>query len=279
MFRQLIERFYKSKQPARQRVLLASCFKASEETYLLYDEAEQALEYLFHWHGSTDQPNGMRMQDGGYFPITSINPLERLAFSNHIHSLLEHNSLPIIFSNSCESFIDCLADYSEGRVGVMNLNQHMDLVSSSNFVPMAGFSRLQCEKADIEMLSLGVFEERLSRSELVQATELGVGWINSSAFYSAHAEMLQRELESFLSRNQAIALNIDLQSVVRGMTIQPPFALEFQLVLAVIRTIMQSNKVLLVQLTGDTEALIFSSEAKKIVDVLRAKATSVHYAA
>ena len=223
MFKRLIQRFYKKKTFGKELVLVGSCIKTTEDNYLLYDEAEQALEYIFHWYGFTDVPYGARMVNGGYFSITGSNIVEKMDFSRYVHSLLECKALPVVISNSCESFTECIADYTRGKVGVINLNQRIDLTSNISFVPMQSFSSVMTEKTDVEMLSLGVYEDYIDKTEISLAESMGVHWLNSSSFCSMHAEKLYSELEMFLYRNEVIALNIDLRSIVRGMTIQPPF--------------------------------------------------------
>ncbi|WP_375749978.1 hypothetical protein [Vibrio sp. HN007] len=279
MFKRLFQRFYKKRNFGKELVLVGTCIKATEDSYLLYDEAEQALEYVFYWYGFTDAPYGARMTNGGYFPITSTNIVEIMEFSRYVHSLLEYRALPVVISNSCESFTECIADFSSQKVGVVNINQNIDLTSGISFVPMQNFSSIMTEKSDVELLSLGIYEDAISPSDINMAKSMSVRWVSSALFSPMNSSKLYRELETFIYRNDCIALNIDLRTIVRGMTINPPFALEFETVLSIIQTLMKSNKVSLVHLTGDSENLIFSNEAKKVLDVIRAKREDVNYAA
>lgn len=202
-----------------------------------------------------------------------------MSFSNYIQSLLKHQALPVLISNSCESFKQCIADITAQRIGIINISQRLDLTNGISFVPMQCYSSLLSEKVNVEMLSIGVYEGNMSNDEAKLAASMGVQWIKSADFSSIQVKRTCRELENFLFRHESIALNIDLRTIVRGMTIHPPFALELDTLLFTCQKIMKSGKVIMVNLTGDTESLIFSSEVKKVLDVIRTKQEEIHYTA
>ncbi|MFC1236580.1 hypothetical protein [Vibrio sp. F74] len=280
MFKNMVERFIKRRSHIRNRqiALVGTCFKSSEEEDLLFEEAEEAIENTYHWYAKTDLPCTLPVKNGGYFPITNSNIIESMAFSQYIHALLEQKTLPVIFSNSCESFIECLAAYDTGDIGVININHRVDLVNKLSFIPMQGYASILTQKSDINMLSIGVFEDFHTTPELNLAKSMGVEWLNSTAFYSTSPSIYE-ELDIFLFNHNAIALNIDLRAIVRGMTIKPPYAIDLDLLLSIVSRCIHSNKVVLIQLTGDNDALIFAKEVQSVLNIIRKKMEHEFYPA
>jgi hypothetical protein len=273
MFKHIVERFIakKAKDRNKEIVLIGACIKPMTDEYRLCEDAEQAIEYAFHWYEKTDRSHALPIKNGGYFPITASNIVESMEFSQHVNHLVKKHALPIVFSNSCESLTECLANIDRGRVGVININHRMDLVNNISFIPMQAYASILNKNSTISLLSIGVFEEYHTASELELAESMGVEHLNSPSFYSASPFELDRDLELFIAKNEAITINIDLRTIVRGMTTQPPYAIDFGLVLSVMNLCMQSGKVRLIQMTGDNEALIFSKEVKSVLDVIRTK--------
>lgn len=273
MFKSIVEKFINKRAATRNKeiLLIGACVKPMTEEYQLCEEAEQAIEYAFHWYEKTERANTLPIKNGGYFPMTDSNIVESMEFSQHVNSLLKNKALPVIVSNSCESFTECLAGFELGNVGVININHRVDLVSKLSFVPMQGYASILKQKSNVSMLSIGVFEDYHTTAELDLALSMGVEQLNSPSFYSASPFELDRDLELFIAKNEVIALNIDLRTIVRGMTTKPPYAIDFGLLMSVVNVCMQSGKVVLAQLTGDNEALIFSKEVKSVLDAIRTK--------
>ncbi|MDB1125195.1 hypothetical protein [Vibrio algarum] len=281
MFKNIVERFIKKRASLRNKeiILVGTCLKSTEDDYLFFEEAEQAIEYAYYWYSKTDLTHTLPMKNGGYFPILQSNIVDVMEFSRYIQSLFEKSALPVVFSNNCESFTECIADYDRCDVGVININHRIDLVNSMSFIPMQGFVSILTQKPNTSMISVGVFEDIMTATELNLAKSLGVKWMNSASFYSTSALNLFNELEEFLFKHEVIALNIDLKTIVRGMTIKPPFAMDLELLLSAIKLCMHSKKVIFVHLTGENEALIFSKEVKAVLDVIRTKVENSLYAA
>lgn len=280
MFKSIVELFSKKNALVKNNeiVLVGTCFKSSEEAYLLFDEAEQAIEYAYYWYGKTERAFSLPLKNGGYFPVAKTNIIDIMRFSSQVSFLLKQNKLPVIISNSHDSFIECIAGYKNKNIGVVNINHRVDVVNGISIVPMQGYASILSENNEVKMLSLGVYENIHAETELNLAKIMGVKWVNSDSFYSINPRKTYDELDAFISRYDGITLNVDLRSIVRGMTTKAPFSLDLDLLLEVVSKCIKSKKLTLIHLTGDTDPLIFSREVKQVLDTIRTKPSDETYA-
>ncbi len=271
MLKAFINKVLKRNSYSGKVVLIGTCTKSSEDDNLLYDEVDQALDSMYDWFGSPDSKSMKAALDGGYHALIKGSVVEQTQFAHFVRDIIHQQALPIVYSNSVDSLTAYLSQEHQENVGVININQKLDLISGYGGAPMQGMSMLVTEERDIEMLSLGVFEEWLTAIDKQLAGSMRVEWVGSSAFYSPRIELLSQRLQSFVERQDKIVVHVDLRSIVRGLTVQPPFALELESVVEVLQQLMRSGKVELVQMTGDSESTIYSKEAKKVLDIVRCK--------
>ncbi|CAM3909237.1 hypothetical protein VA7868_01146 [Vibrio aerogenes CECT 7868] len=267
MFKHIIQKFHRAKVPSRELVLISSFFKEADD-YSLYYEAEQAIESVFDWYEYSDTPHSAHMNNGGYFPARTSGSLELKKLSQCVCTLIQRNALPVIISNSCQSFKACLTSFQTDKTGIINLNRKIDLASGINLIPVQNYTEITAEHINAELLSLGVDENAVLPFESQAAMSSGVQWLSSQAFYSADTEKLHHTLDPYIQRHERIALYIDLGSVVRKM-IPTLYTSQFDSVLNVIQALITSEKLVLIHLTGDAESLLFSRETKKILDKIR----------
>lgn len=79
---------------------------------------------------------------------------------------------------------------------------------------------------------------------------------------------LKAQLSGYIEHCEQLVINIDLASLVPGNGLETHKVLDNQVVLRVLRQMILSGKVRYIQLVGAKDKLIYSKQAKEIVDEL-----------
>ncbi len=253
----------------KEIVLIGTCFKPTFNNMVLLDDTEQSLEDSYYWYDKTESSQSLPMKNGGFLSIVHNNAQDLVRFTHYIATLQGKNQLPVILSNSCESFTECLAALTDDHVGIINISHQLNLADSMSSVPMQGYVSVLSQHADIGMFCLGVNENYHSSDELSLAKQMGINWINSYHCYDQEYQLIYENLQRFMNEFPSLAIHLDLNAIVRMMAAKVSDEVNLQMLLNLISVCLASEKVRLIQLTARNENALFSKETKGILDTIR----------
>ncbi len=249
-------------------LLIGTCFKSIEDQFW-FEDAEQAIEYSYYWYESSEKSSAVPLKNGGYYPVVTDNSSDIIQFCTHIDNAVIRHHFPIVISNCSQSFTTYLSNDDIPATGIINISHKLDITSGKTFEPLENYLSNFSGRNNVSMLNLGVDENNTLPGELAMAQNIGINWVNNLQLNLLNESNIFKAIDEVTHNYDSVALNIDLRAIVRGIRTTPPYALETDVVLRAISYCLNSGKVRFLQLTGDTEELVFSRETKKVLDTVR----------
>ncbi len=121
--------------------------------------------------------------------------------------------------------------------------------------------------------------EHTHAQTLEYAEDLGCDWVSHEECGFLNRTQLKAQLSGYIEHCEQLVINIDLASLVPGNGLETHKVLDNQVVLRVLRQMILSGKVRYIQLVGAKDKLIYSKQAKEIVDELMNLAPHLVHAA
>ncbi|WP_415720814.1 arginase family protein [Photobacterium ganghwense] len=161
-------------------------------------------------------------------------------------------------SDGIEDGMAQLPNAGQTRIGIINIDANFQLRRSlavragSAFHSVASFC--QEHHREFHYLGLGMCDHTNSQATFAYARELGVDWLLDREMKMKNRKRIQATIEAYLARVDHVHLSLDLSVfpslVAEGVNLSRIYGVNLPVVEMVIRQIMESGKVRIMDVTG-----------------------------
>lgn len=228
-----------------------------------FEMAEQSLEAAFDWF----YPSVSNYLNGGHCSIENAN---YGLFQAHLSQCLGSRLLPVILTNAHETMVSIIPvlDMNQGDIGIVSINQQFEMSQSLDLRVSSAYHFVLSQYNNCRLFCVGIDETQQPANAFEYAEDQGCDWLTHSECHFRHRFQVKNQVATFINHCDELVLDIDLDSLIDGFA--RPNALDMQTVLRLIRQCVMSGKVKLIQVVGVHDKLIYSKQAKMILDEVAA---------
>lgn len=240
-----------------------------------FDMANQSLEELYDWLADKVSTN---IGYGGHF---NLQQAAKHRLLDTVAALMESASLPVLFANDGESLLHALPMVaSQGReLGFIHISRSLDIKPTLEPEKGSLFHFVLQRSQQSRLFCLGVDSDNQDPKLLDYAEDLGCDWLSVNECHFRSRFNVKQQLSHYLSHCDDVVINIDLASLQPVTRLESDTLIEVQMVNRVLRQVLLSGKVRLVQFVGYKDKHIYSKETLGVVNGLASLFPSHHRAA
>ncbi len=254
---------------------LTVCERVQPMTQVEFEFSQQSLELSSEWlYKGHTSPS---YSDAGHFVVSDSGECRYEELLTRLFTLC---SVPIVLSNNHETLLKAMPILALDNedIGVIHIGHRFELKQSLAVTQGSVFHFMLSSFSNIRAFFIGVDIENTQSQVIDYAEDLGCDWLGADECSFRHRSQLKNRLSHYIDHCDQLVLNIDLASLVPSLGLSNEGVLDTQIVMRILRQVVLSKKVKLVQLVGAKDKLIYSKQTKEIVDELCALSPDVFLA-
>ncbi len=255
---------------------LTVCERVQPMSQVEFEFSQQSLELSSEWLYKGQ--NSSNYSDAGHFVVSDSGECRYEELLTRLFTLC---SVPVVLSNSHETLLKAMPILALDNedTGVIHIGHRFELKQSLAVTQGSVFHFLLSRFSNVRAFFIGIDSVNAPTQVLDYAEDLGCDWLVAEECSFRHRSQLKNQLSHYIDHCDQLVLNIDLASLVPSSGLGDDGVLDNQMVMRVLRQVVLSKKVKLVQLVGAKDKLIYSKQTKAIVDELCALSPDVFHAA
>lgn len=244
---------------------LTVCERLKPMSLIEFEAAQQSLEFAADWLYQQGQP----ALNSEYM---TLNLEDEKPFQDLIRLQITRHTIPVVMGNCHELILSALPillrEYDSQELGIIHVGHHFELKASLDRQLGSAYHFALSAYSQTRLFYLGVDTQAVDSQVLDYAEDLGCDWLTEQEFHFRHRHQVKSQLTPYIEHCDRIVISIDLASLTPLNQLNESRALDIQMVLRVLRQIILSGKVAMIQLIGAKDKLIYSKQTKTIIDEL-----------
>ncbi|NVD08657.1 arginase [Vibrio sp. JPW-9-11-11] len=244
--------------------MLSVSEKLKPMTQVEFEMANQSLEEMFQW--VTDS-QGQHWFNAGHFNLsTQASEDYQLKLSHCLGS----QAMPVVLTNHCETLLHTLPliHASKRELGIVHIGRQFELKPSLDLQQGSAFHFALSRYGECRLFCLGIDAQLQNDQVWEYAEDLGCDWLTLDECSFLHRFQVKQQLATYLGHCDDVIVNIDLNCLYPATRLEGYSALEVQMVNRMLRQLLLSSKVRLVQLVGYTDKHLYSKPTQSILHEL-----------
>jgi len=244
---------------------LTVCERVQPMTQVEFEFSQQSLDLSSEWLYKGQASSNY--SDAGHFVVSETGECRYEELLTRLFTLC---SVPVVLSNSHETLLKAMPILALDNedIGVIHIGHSFELKQSLAVVQGSIFHFLLSRFSNVRAFFIGIDLTSIQPQMVEYAEDLGCDWLGADECRFRHRSQLKNQLSHYIDHCDQLVLNIDLASLVPSSGLGDEGVLDNQMVMRVLRQVVLSKKVKLVQLVGAKDKLIYSKQTKEIVDEL-----------
>ncbi|MBC5850502.1 arginase family protein [Vibrio metschnikovii] len=241
------------------------CEQIKPMSQVEFELAQQSLEFAADW--LYQQGIHAHYADAGHLVLH--DPAD-----TRFRDLLSHHftlhSIPVILGNCHELLLNALPllALDNDELGIIHIGHEFELKQTLDRQVGSAYHFALSRYAQTRLLYLGIDVQRVNSQTLDYAEDLGCDWLTDQECHFRQRNQVKSQLNHYIEHCDQLVISIDLASLIPLNRLDEHHVIDCQMVLRMLRQLVLSGKVKMIQLIGAKDKLIYSKETKAIIDEL-----------
>ncbi|EGQ8393338.1 arginase [Vibrio cholerae] len=254
-----------SSHPTSTFGFMTVCQRVKPMSLVEFEFAQQSLDVASDW--LYQQQSTPKYADASHYVLDGQTQDK---YQQALNQSVELGVIPVAFANCHEILLHSLPALTQdgASVGMVHIGHGFELKQTLDLQVGSAFHFALSRFAQAKLFCIGIDTEHTHAQTLEYAEDLGCDWVSHEECGFLNRTQLKAQLSGYIEHCEQLVINIDLASLVPGNGLETHKVLDNQVVLRVLRQMILSGKVRYIQLVGAKDKLIYSKQAKEIVDEL-----------